>query len=91
MSAGSIVVSGRVLDVAPLSGVSAKTNQPWSFTVVSVLVGKSVQEVRFDNRSEGAAPAEGADISVEVELSTYQNKVQCSVLRYSRPVAVKAS
>lgn len=89
---GSIVVSGQVLDVAPLSGVSPKTGNPWSFTVVAVLVGKAVQEVRFDNRTVGAPPKVGDVIAVDVLLSVYQNTVQCSVTRYAElPALVKTS
>jgi len=84
---GAIVVSGDVLDVTTRQGISAATQQPWAFTLVSVLAGKSVQEVRWDSDTQGGVPSEGDNIAVEVKLGSYKGNVQCSAIRYSHPVA----
>jgi len=83
MAKGSITVSGQVLDVTERSGKNADTGNSWAFTIVSILAGKSVQEVRWDSDTIGGKPAEGQEVAVEVRLSTYKGFVQASALGYA--------
>lgn len=88
---GSVTVSGEVLDVTTRTGTNAETGKGWSFTIVSVLAGKTVQEVRWEQTTEGGLPTEGSHVSIEVSLSTYKGRIQCNAVRYSRPAAVAKS
>lgn len=63
----SVIITGTVLEVEHKSGDF--DGRPYDFHVAHVLVGRRVVETRFNpDNGDARPPAEGATISLEVEV-----------------------
>jgi hypothetical protein len=83
MANGAVIVQGEVLDINHRQGTSERG--PWAFDIVSILAGKTVQEVRFDQDTQGGVPSEGDNVALEVKLSSYKGFVQATAVKYHTP------
>lgn len=90
---GAIIVRGTVLGVEHKSGISAKTNEPWAFDIISILTGKAVSEVRWDVKRVGPVPKEDEFLALEVSLDVYGGRQQIEAQLRVNPdsVALKAA
>lgn len=85
---GGVIVTGRVLDVELKQG-NMGTDRAYSYQLAHILTGTKVTEVRFGDQLR--APSQGDEVTLDVDLSAYRDRVTVRARSYLAPLAAAAA